>query len=110
MDSCIFCSIIDKKIETTIISDNEQVIAINDISPKAPTHILIIPKKHIINMADISEENMDTIAKMALMAKELSKQHSQFNLVCNNGPEAGQTVMHLHWHFLAGTDFFKKIF
>ncbi|MBL4587729.1 HIT domain-containing protein [Candidatus Babeliales bacterium] len=110
MDSCIFCSIINKKIETIIVAENEQAIAINDIFPKAPTHILIIPKKHIINMTDISAKNSDVIAQMALMVKELSQQHPQFNLVCNNGPEVGQTVMHLHWHFLAGTDIFKKLF
>ena len=108
MNPCIFCSIIDKKIPASIVAEDTSTIVIRDITPKAPVHLLVIPKNHVVNMASISPDKLDTVKDMTLMVQTLAQQHPQFNLICNNGPEAGQTVMHLHWHFLSGVDFFKK--
>jgi len=107
---CIFCKIINKEIPCTFIRENDELIVVNDLSPKAPTHLLIIPKKHIINLKHLVPGQDDAIsAAMLNMAHELSKtldEPAAFNLVSNNGKQAGQSVFHLHWHFLAG----KKIF
>ncbi len=110
MDSCIFCLIIDKKINSKIFTETDHVIAIHDVAPHAPVHLLLIPKLHIINMASITQENMLYIEKMSLLVKEISNQYSDFNIMCNNGAKAGQSVMHLHWHFLAGINLFEKLF
>jgi histidine triad (HIT) family protein len=108
MNPCLFCSIIDKKIPSTIIAENENVIVIKDIAPKAPVHYLVIPKMHVASMKDIPIDSIDIIKQMALMVQELAHDHPQFNLVCNTGADAGQMIMHLHWHFLAGINFFQK--
>lgn len=111
MDSCIFCLIIDRKIPSKIFAETDQVLVIHDTAPKASVHLLILPKTHIINMTGITQENVLYIEKMSLMVKEISNQYPDFNIMCNNGAKAGQSVMHLHWHFLAGFEnLFEKLF
>ncbi len=110
MNSCIFCLIIDKKISSHIFAETDHVLVIHDVSPKAPLHLLLIPKLHIINMTGITQENLFYIEKMSLLVKEISNQYPDFNLMCNNGAKAGQSVMHLHWHFLSGINLFEKLF
>lgn len=103
--NCIFCKIINKEIPAAIIAENDDVIVIQDRAPKAPVHNLIIPKKHIENIKSLDENDAHIAAKMLLMAKELSARLSgsgAFRLIINNGADAGQSVFHLHYHFLSG--------
>ena len=102
---CIFCKIIKKEIPSQIIKENADVIVIEDISPKAPIHYLIIPKKHIKNINHISEEDKNIAWQMVKMAKELASDIGDphaFNLISNNEAQAGQCVFHMHWHFISG--------
>jgi histidine triad (HIT) family protein len=109
--SCVFCAIVAKKIPATYIDENESVIVIRDISPKAPTHYLIIPKKHIQDLSTIAPEDAVYAQAIMMMANQLSKRltgSKAFRLIINNGSDVGQSVFHLHSHFLSGkkmTDF-----
>ena len=108
---CIFCKIISGDIPATIVEQDDDVLVIKDIHPKAPTHYLIIPKIHIENIRALEPDNSHYIAEMMMMAKSLSQKLSgsqSFRLIMNSGADAGQSVFHLHCHFLAGkkmTDF-----
>ncbi len=107
--SCIFCKIITNQIPSKKIKETGSVLVIQDISPKAPTHLLILPKKHIINLAHIQAEDLLIITETIQMATDLSKEiKTGFNLISNNGTDVGQSVLHLHWHFLAGRNFYKE--
>lgn len=114
--NCIFCKIIQKQIPSNIIKETEHVLVIKDLHPKAPYHYLIMPKKHIENMAVLNDSDVNLVSHMAQVARDLSKelaaqnnlsQPISFNLISNNGAAAGQSVFHLHWHFLAGKDLYK---
>jgi len=110
-ESCIFCKIISGEIPATVVAQNDDVFVIQDRAPKAPVHYLIMPKVHIENVKELEEANSHYVAKMMLMAKELSKKLSgsqSFRLIINNGADSGQSVFHMHCHFLSGktmTDF-----
>jgi histidine triad (HIT) family protein len=97
--SCIFCKIIQGTVPSTIIAQNEHVMAIQDIAPKAPIHYLILPKKHTESLIDLSDQDIDYGWHMITMARDLGNQLSTkaFNLVVNNGEAAGQLVPHLHF-------------
>ncbi len=105
---CIFCKIIAHQIPSKKIQETDDMIVIADIAPKAPIHYLIIPKKHIKNIQSCSDQEQELLGKIFLMAKTLSHNLSgnqEFKLVVNNGASVGQTVFHLHVHFLAGKNF-----
>ena len=104
-NDCIFCKIIAKTIPAKIIAENESILVIQDIAPKAPVHYLIIPKKHVKDLASIQESDIPGAAAIFSMAQELSQKLSgsqAFRLIINNGPDAGQSVFHLHAHFISG--------
>ena len=107
--NCLFCSIIDRKIKADIVAENEHVLALQDINPMAPTHVLILPKIHFANVGELTEKNQAYFAHMGLMAKELvhslNVDEDGYRLIINNGANAGQSVFHLHMHFLAGREF-----
>ena len=107
--SCVFCKIIDRQLPARIIKETDELIVIDNIAPKTPIHYLVIPKKHIKDINSLEQEDALLVGNMVLMMQELSKelQGSQdFRLVVNNGLDAGQSVFHLHFHFLAGQKFF----
>lgn len=109
MPDCLFCKIAAKEIPAKIEYEDDELVAISDINPQAPLHILIIPKEHIERIADITEGDMATVGKMVLLAKKLATKKGYakkgFRTVFNSGPEAGQDVMHIHLHLLAGRKF-----
>jgi histidine triad (HIT) family protein len=105
MGECVFCAIIDGSIPTDKIVETDNLIVIKDISPKASTHYLIIPKKHIPDMKSLKTDDLQLAGDMMLMATALSQdlpEPGAFRIIINNGAGAGQCVFHLHMHFLAG--------
>lgn len=113
MDGCIFCKIINKEIPSTVYYEDDKLIAIKDINPVAPIHVLIIPKEHIINVKDINESNeqilIDIHRTANKLAKDLGIDEKGYRLITNCGKQAGQTVFHLHYHLLGGVDMLEKL-
>ncbi len=103
-DKTIFEKIIDHTIPAEILLENEHAVVIKDINPQAPIHVLIIPKHRIPRIAEIKESESDIIAHLFLTAAQFAKENniSDFRLTINNGPQAGETVPHLHIHLLSG--------
>lgn len=106
MEDCIFCKIIKGEIPSTKIYEDENVLAFKDINPAAPIHILVVPKQHIENVLEINEENKEIASNIFLainkIAKQLGIDQNGFRVITNCGKDAGQEVMHLHFHILAG--------
>lgn len=106
MCECLFCKIINKKIPAKIISETTDLIAIRDVNPQSPVHILIIPKRHISSLNGIDKSDADIIADVHFLAKELAEKEKiseeGYRLVLNTNSGAGQSVFHIHWHLLGG--------
>jgi histidine triad (HIT) family protein len=106
MSSCIFCRIATYEIPGNIVYDDENVIAFRDLHPQAPIHILIIPKQHIAFVNDVEPGHATALAALFMAAKEIAASEGVsekgYRLVMNTGSDAGQTVSHIHLHFLAG--------
>jgi histidine triad (HIT) family protein len=104
--SCVFCKIAAHEIATEIVHENDRIVAFRDTDAKAPTHILLIPKEHIASIADIEERHGEMLADIAQAATHLAEtegiDRSGWRLVTNVGPDAGQSVFHLHMHLLGG--------
>ncbi len=103
---CIFCKIANKSIPSEIVYEDDALVAFNDIRPRAPTHQLIIPKKHIATVNDVRPEDAGLVGQMILVAQKLAKdsKHAEkgYRLVFNCNTAGGQEVYHLHLHLLAG--------
>jgi histidine triad (HIT) family protein len=103
---CIFCKIIERKLPANIVYETDSVIAFHDIHPVAPVHILIIPKKHIPTMNDVTIEDLSVVADIHRAAQEIAKQfgvaESGYRLVNNCNRDGGQVVYHIHYHLLGG--------
>ncbi len=110
---CIFCQIVAGKLPSEILYQDEEVIAFHDIRPLAPTHVLIIPKKHIPSLAELTDAEMSLIGHMAKVANQLAKQagivESGYRLVISSGEQGGQIVPHLHMHLLGGRKLSDKM-
>jgi histidine triad (HIT) family protein len=105
---CLFCKIAAKQIPAKIVYEDADVFAFADINPKAPTHILICPKRHFASLHEADAGDQVVLGKMALVAAQLARERkleSGYRTVVNTGPHAGQTVFHLHMHLLGGRDF-----
>lgn len=106
---CLFCKIAGKEIPATIIYENERLLAFRDISPQAPTHFLVVPRKHIATLNDLAESDGDLVGEMAVVAAELMKKEGHdrngYRLVMNCNADGGQTVFHIHMHGLGGRAF-----
>ncbi len=106
MSKCIFCGIIEKRVQAKILYEDTLCLAFEDISPKAPSHVLIIPRKHVESLNSIEEADDRMMGHLFLVAKNLAHQKgvvlSGYRIVLNTGPEAGQSVFHLHLHLLGG--------
>lgn len=103
---CLFCKIIAGEIPSSKVYEDDLVYAFNDISPAAPTHVLIIPKNHISSANELNEENAAIVSHIFLVAGKIAKQlgiaENGYRIVNNCGKDGGQTVGHLHFHLLGG--------
>ncbi|WP_274363254.1 histidine triad nucleotide-binding protein [Paenibacillus thermotolerans] len=103
---CIFCKIIEGTIPSKKVLETDSVLAFHDISPAAPVHVLIIPKKHIPTMNDVKPEDLSLIGEIHQAAQQIADQlgvkESGYRLLNNCGPDSGQVVFHLHYHLLGG--------
>ena len=111
MEDCLFCKIIKGEIPSTKVYD--EILEFNDINPAAPIHILVIPKKHIASLAHMEKEDEAIVGKIYgvinKIAEEKGFKESGYRVIVNCGKDAGQEVMHLHFHILAGAKFGDKI-
>jgi len=109
MDNCLFCKIAEGQIPSKIVYQDEDVVAFEDINPQAPHHILLIPRRHIASMADLTEEDGTLLVRLFMVAAKLAHKlgvdESGYRFVTNVGPDAGQSVFHLHFHLLGGRKF-----
>lgn len=106
MAETIFSKIINREIPADIIYEDEHCLAFKDIQPVAPVHILLIPKKPIVNLADASAQDQEVLGHLLLKAPLIAQKagFSDFRVITNNGEKAGQSVSHLHLHIIAGRD------
>lgn len=108
MADSIFLRIINRELPAEIVYEDEHCVAIKDITPKAPVHLLIIPRKVIPRLCDATPDDLELLGHMLLTAGEVARRvgvEDAFRLIVNNGSGAGQTVFHLHLHLLAGKNF-----
>ena len=103
---CIFCKIIKRAIPAIIIYEDDEIIAFNDLHPKAPQHKLIIPKKHIATFNDLTHEEAMLFGKMALVAQKLAREYqidqTGYKIIVNCNGDGGQIIYHIHLHLLGG--------
>lgn len=105
MENCLFCKIAAGEIPSSIVYQDEQVMAFRDINPGAPQHILFIPKRHIPSMADLTSDDAQILNHIFLTAVHVAHENGLaegYRFVTNVGPNAGQSVFHLHFHLLGG--------
>jgi histidine triad (HIT) family protein len=121
LDNCIFCKIAAKQIPATVVYEDDDLLAFNDINPAAAVHLLIVPKKHIATLADCTPQDQALLGKMSLLAPQLAAQHGcgystdaegagqgGFKTLFNTGPNGGQEVYHLHMHVVGGPRPWKR--
>lgn len=110
---CIFCKIIDKEIPAQIVYEDEEILAFKDIAPKAPVHIIVIPKKHIEKITEIERQDEAVIGKIYSAINQIAKEQGiagdGFRVIINCGENGGQEVNHVHFHLLGGTKLGMKI-
>ncbi len=103
---CIFCRIAAGQLQTVFHVETESVVAFDDLAPQAPTHVLIVPKVHLTSIAALTRDHDALLGEMLEVARTVAGERgiaeSGFRLLTNVGPDAGQTVFHLHWHLLGG--------
>jgi histidine triad (HIT) family protein len=113
MEDCVFCKVVAGELSTKTLYENDAVIAFADISPMAPVHALIVPKKHLGGINELSEEDAGVVGHMIMAARRLARQlgvaDSGYRLVINTGADATQTVPHLHMHLLGGRPLEPKL-
>jgi histidine triad (HIT) family protein len=109
MENCLFCKIADGQIPAKIVYQDENVVAFEDINPQAPHHILLVPRRHITSMAEVTPEDgpvlVDLFTTAAKVAQDLGLGERGYRFLTNVGPDAGQAVFHLHFHLLGGRKF-----
>ena len=106
--NCLFCKIIAGDIPADVVFESDDVVAFRDINPQAPTHVVIIPKRHISTINDLAESDTDVLGRLYLAAKEIAAKEGisepGYRTVMNCNAAAGQTVFHIHLHLLGGRD------
>ena len=106
MADCLFCKIIHREIPATLVYEDDRVLAFNDINPHAPTHVLVVPKRHIATLNELSTEDDQLVGELVRRATAIAKERGLsvggFRTVFNTNSDAGQTVFHIHLHLLGG--------
>ncbi len=104
MPECLFCRIVAREIPAQLVHEDAQSVAFKDIDPKAPTHVLVVPKKHIGKLAEASDADAGLLGHLQLVAAKIAADGKleSYRVVVNNGRGAGQTVFHLHYHLIGG--------
>jgi len=106
MSDCLFCGIVEGKVKANLVYRDDAIVAFKDIAPKAPVHILIIPRKHLVSVSDIAEPDHELVGQIFQVAAKLAIEQgiaeNGFRVVVNSGADAGQSVFHLHFHLLGG--------
>ena len=111
---CLFCDIIEGKIPSTKVYEDEKVLCFRDINPVAPTHVLVVPKKHFDDIIDISKaedgaEYLGSVSKAIAMVAEIDGLGNGFRVINNCGEDGGQTVKHVHFHVIGGVKLTEKM-
>ena len=105
-NNCIFCAIAAHEVPATIVHEDDAVLAVRDLNPQAPVHVLVMPREHLVSAADVNHEHAELWYRMLRVAKHVAASEgvaeSGYRLVVNTGKEGGQTVAHLHMHVLGG--------
>lgn len=108
MSACVFCRIRDGELPSRKVYEDERVLAFHDINPQAPVHILVVPKKHIPSLAEVTEEDLELLGYLQLVIRRVAEQEGLaaegYRVVVNTGRRAQQSVPHLHYHILGGRD------
>jgi histidine triad (HIT) family protein len=101
---CIFCSIVTGEIAADVVAESDTAVAFRDLNPQAPLHVLVVPRTHVANAAELADREPETVAELVRVARRVAAEdgHESYRLILNTGPEAGQTVLHAHLHVLAG--------
>lgn len=103
---CLFCKIVARELDSDIVFEDDELLAFRDISPQAPTHLLVIPKRHVGNANELAAGDAGLVGNMVLRARALAAEEgideSGYRLIMNCNPEGGQTVYHVHLHLLGG--------
>jgi histidine triad (HIT) family protein len=103
---CLFCKIIDKQIPAKVVHEDERAIAFRDINPQAPTHILIVPRKHIATLNDLDGSDLELVGHLVATARDLARAEGLaergYRVLFNTNSESGQSVFHIHLHLLGG--------
>ncbi len=106
MSDCIFCKIAEKKIPSRIVHEDDTCVAFDDVNPQAPTHVLVIPRRHAASIAELNETDASLLGHLMLTGSKIAKQkgiaEGGYRFVVNTGKNGGQTVFHLHLHVLGG--------
>ena len=105
VDDCLFCKIIAGDIPSELVYEDESVFAFRDIHPQAPVHVLVVPKEHVVSVADVDAENSSLVSKCFEAIAKIAKSEGLdkgFRVISNCGPDGGQTVFHMHFHLLGG--------
>jgi len=106
MSDCLFCKFVKKEISTRVVFEDDACLAFEDINPKAPVHVLVIPKKHIASIDAMTAEDSNTLGHLAFVTRQIAQDkkvhQSGYRVVINTGPDAGQSVFHIHAHLLGG--------
>jgi histidine triad (HIT) family protein len=109
MTECIFCRIVAGEIPATRVQEDADTLVFRDINPAAPTHLLVVPKRHIASLEDATDEECGVLGKLVLSARRAARAEGRsaggYRLVMNVGPDAGQAVSHIHLHVLGGRPF-----
>ncbi|KGM14298.1 histidine triad nucleotide-binding protein [Cellulomonas bogoriensis] len=102
---CVFCGIVAGEVPATVVASDERALAFRDIEPKAPLHVLVVPRDHHADVAQLAAADPELLAAMVGLAEQVASDESggQFRLVFNTGPTAGQSVFHVHGHVIGGT-------